>query len=119
LSVLNAHFQFQKQQNSLIAGLRATNEMINMPETTKGNKNGPPDQESEAEVKETETRKQKLVTLPRSDSIGGSSGRKYLALTLSDPAARTEKERVATKKKIYRQTGTDCRVFRHCYVPIF
>ncbi|EEZ98774.1 sodium leak channel NALCN [Tribolium castaneum] len=93
-----------KQQNSLIAGLRATNEVITMPETTEETKNGAQDQEAETEVKETEPRKQKLVTLPRSDSIGSSSGRKYLAPTLSDPAARTEKERVATKKKNNRPT---------------
>lgn len=54
---------------------------------------------------ETSARKQKLITLPRSDSIGSSSGRKFLAPTLSDPAARTEKERITTKKKNSRQTG--------------
>lgn len=78
-----------------------------MPETTEEIKNGTQDQEAEAEVKETEPRKQKLVTLPRSDSIGSTSGRKYLAPTLSDPAARTEKERAATKKKNNRQAGSN------------
>lgn len=57
---------------------------------------------------EIATRKQKVITLPRSDSIGSSSGRKYLAPTLSDPAARTEKERVSTKKKANRQTSKFC-----------
>ncbi|KAJ3664869.1 hypothetical protein Zmor_000408 [Zophobas morio] len=102
-----------KQQNSLIAGLRATNELINAPETTEETKNGAPDLEAEAETKESETRKQKLVTLPRSDSIGSSSGRKYLAPTLSDPAARTEKERVTTKKKNNRQTVVVNKNFPH------
>lgn len=76
-------------------------------------KNGTPDQESETEVKEGETaqRKQK-VTLPRSDSIGSSSGRKYLAPTLSDPAARTEKERMSTKKKNNRPTGFFSMAYR-------
>lgn len=49
-------------------------------------------------------KKPKTVNLPRSDSIGSSSGRKFLAPTLSDPAARPEKERIVTKKKNNRPT---------------
>lgn len=46
------------------------------------------------------------MNLSRSDSIGSTSGRKYLAPTLSDPAARTEKERATnTKKKTNRPPG--------------
>lgn len=41
----------QKQQNSLIAGLRATNETVPVPETTEETKAGTPDREIEAEVK--------------------------------------------------------------------
>lgn len=41
----------QKQQNSLIAGLRATNEAVNIPDTTEENKASVPDQENEVEVK--------------------------------------------------------------------
>ncbi|KAJ8977287.1 hypothetical protein NQ317_015572 [Molorchus minor] len=94
-----------KQQNSLIAGLRATNEIIPTPEQKEEEtKNGTPEQECETEAKENEaSRKQKLVSLPRSDSIGSGSGRKFLAPTLSDPAARPEKERITTKKKNSRQ----------------
>ncbi|XP_018580232.1 sodium leak channel non-selective protein isoform X2 [Anoplophora glabripennis] len=106
-----------KQQNSLIAGLRATNEAITVPEPKEESKNGSPEQECEAEVKENEAaaRKQKLVSsLPRSDSIGSSSGRKYLAPTLSDPAARPEKERITTKKKNSRhQTVVVNKNFSH------
>ncbi|KAJ8920483.1 hypothetical protein NQ315_005352 [Exocentrus adspersus] len=87
-----------KQQNSLIAGLQATNETTAVSEPVEEKKNvQSPEQENETEVKENEptARKPKLVSLPRSDSIGSSSGRKYLAPTLSDP----EKERIITKKK--------------------
>lgn len=81
--------------------MRATNEAIPAPEPKEESKNGSLEQECEAESKENEAaaRKQKLVSLPRSDSIGSTSGRKYLAPTLSDPAARPEKERITTKKK--------------------
>ncbi|XP_050511308.1 sodium leak channel NALCN isoform X1 [Diabrotica virgifera virgifera] len=89
-----------KQQSSLMAGLRATNEALSMPDPMEERKTGSPDQENEVEAnKENEPRKQKAVNLPRSDSIGSSSGRKFLAPTLSDPSARQEKERIVTKKK--------------------
>ncbi|KAG5889289.1 hypothetical protein JTB14_007050 [Gonioctena quinquepunctata] len=89
-----------KQQNSLIAGLRATNEAVTIPDPAEENKNDTLDQEAEVEAnKENEARKQKATNLPRSDSVGSSSGRKFLAPTLSDPASRPEKERIVTKKK--------------------
>lgn len=43
--------------------------------------------------------------IPRSDSVGSGSGRKYLAPTLSDPAVRTEKERSGAKKRNNRPQG--------------
>lgn len=46
--------------------------------------------------------------VPRSDSIGSVSGRKnFLVPTLSDPAARVEKERLSTKKKNKLPTGSE------------
>jgi hypothetical protein len=39
----------------------------------------------------TRHRKKGAVGIPRSDSVGSASGRKFLAPTLSDPAARTDK----------------------------
>lgn len=66
------------------------------------------DRESPQDSKETlegiRLRK-KTASLPRSDSIGSGSGRKYLAPTLSDPAARPDKERLSAKKKNNRTTG--------------
>lgn len=45
-------------------------------------------------------RAKKPVVLPRSDSIGSASGRKYLAPTLSDPASvRSDKDKIAVAKK--------------------
>lgn len=85
----------------MIAGLRATNEVLQVLDTPEEVKNGTPDRESDGE-KENEAPprvKPKQINLPRSDSIGSNSGRKYLAPTLSDPAARTDKERLSTKKK--------------------
>ncbi|KAG5886817.1 hypothetical protein JTB14_006777 [Gonioctena quinquepunctata] len=90
----------QKQWNSFIAGLRATNEAVTIPDPAEENKNDTLDQEAEIEAnKENEARKQKATNLPRSDSVGSSLGRKFLAPTLSDPASRPEKERIVTKKK--------------------
>lgn len=42
---------FQKQQNSLIAGLRATNEILNLQESIEDTKNGTPEKENETEAK--------------------------------------------------------------------
>lgn len=47
-------------------------------------------------------RKKSQNMLNRSDSTGSSSGRKYLAPTLSDPQARNEKDRYPAKKKTPR-----------------
>lgn len=96
-----------KQQNSLIAGLRATNEAIAIvADQSEENKASFLDQENENEKENESTARKQKVTLPRSDSIGSSSGRKYLAPTLSDPAAKAEKDRIATKKKNNRQNVT-------------
>lgn len=61
------------------------------------------DKDDETDAKEGEGirhRNKKPVVLPRSDSIGSGSGRKYLAPTLSDPAnVRTDKEKIAAAKK--------------------
>lgn len=88
-----------KQQQNLLAGLRATNDQ----NTQKVDQNveAPKENNEEVETKEEEPkasrlRKQKAGFLNRSDSTG-STGRKYLAPTLSDPQAR-EKERFNKKK---------------------
>ncbi|XP_046820386.1 sodium leak channel non-selective protein isoform X1 [Vespa crabro] len=94
-----------KQQNSLIAGLRATNDVAITPqdfievkskETTK-------EREEEDEGKDVDGLRHKAkkpVVLPRSDSIGSGSGRKYLVPTLSDPASvRSDKDKIPPSKK--------------------
>lgn len=84
-----------KQQNSLIAGLRATNEIIAKIELI-DEKVEKQLAENEIEVKEAENtriRKKNSNLLNRSDSTGSASGRKFLAPTLSDPQARNEKDR--------------------------
>lgn len=86
-----------KQQN-LLAGLRATNDQ----HTQKmENVEIPKEINEEVETKEEDPKarirkQQKAGVLNRSDSTG-STGRKYLAPTLSDPQAR-EKERFSKKK---------------------
>ncbi|XP_071875567.1 sodium leak channel NALCN-like isoform X1 [Bombus fervidus] len=93
-----------KQQNSLVAGLRANTEQVQQQEHVeeKG--------KEVAKEEETETKQEidairhckvkKPVVLPRSDSIGSGSGRKYLIPTLSDPASiRSEKDKSAAPKK--------------------
>lgn len=93
-----------KQQNSLVAGLRAnTDQPIQQQEHTE-EKRKEADKEEETETKDTEGSKHKAkkpAALPRSDSIGSGSGRKYLTPTLSDPASiRSEKDKnVAPKKR--------------------
>lgn len=125
-----------KQQNSLIAGLRATNvelnqKVIDLGKTSCGGVGGvgsaggvpvagsDPNTgnvesakeaaDNDNESKETSDpanvrlRKQKGSVLNRSDSTGSSTGRKFLAPTLSDPQARNEKERFCgNKKKVTR-----------------
>ncbi|XP_050444876.1 sodium leak channel NALCN isoform X2 [Cataglyphis hispanica] len=97
-----------KQQNSLIAGLRATNNVTAPPQDQEKikeekSKEISVDREEETETKDVEVpkhRAKKPVVLPRSDSIGSASGRKYLAPTLSDPASvRSEKDKIAVSKK--------------------
>lgn len=91
----------QKQSNSLIAGLRATNEMMMRNEQIEEKKDAMA--ENEIESKEAEkARKKAQSVLSRSDSTG--SGRKFLAPTLSDPQARSSKDRFNdSKKKSIRQ----------------
>lgn len=91
--------QTQSKQQNLLAGLRATNDQ----NTLKADQNvdvTPKEINEEVEAKEEDPksrlRKQKAGVLNRSDSTG-STGRKYLAPTLSDPQAR-EKERFSKKK---------------------
>ncbi|XP_039286526.1 sodium leak channel non-selective protein isoform X2 [Nilaparvata lugens] len=121
-----------KQQNSLIAGLRATNEILNTMQDTHHDdkaKEASLDRDSEGEPKETEggvgagagvggrgggRGAAKGVkggaggmAIPRSDSVGSSSGRKYLAPTLSDPLSRTDKERQSVKKRNNRTQGSE------------
>lgn len=87
-----------KQQN-LLAGLRATNDQN--AQKMDQNVETPKETNEEVETNKEEDpksrlRKQKAGVLNRSDSTG-STGRKYLAPTLSDPQAR-EKERFSKKK---------------------
>lgn len=85
-----------KQSNSLIAGLRATNELMMRPSDVVEEKKESVDNEPEA--KEVEKGRKKAQTvLSRSDSTG--SGRKFLAPTLSDPQARSSKDRFIDSKK--------------------
>jgi hypothetical protein len=101
-----------KQQNSLIAGLRATNELLTMQDHPEDKlKDSSTEKDSEGEPKEAEGARlrgnKKTVVIPRSDSVGSGSGRKYLAPTLSDPSVRTDKERTGAKKRNNRpQSGS-------------
>ncbi|KAG5876353.1 hypothetical protein JTB14_009038 [Gonioctena quinquepunctata] len=84
---------------------KSTNEAVAIPDPAEENKNDTLDQEAEVKAnKENEARKQKATNLPRSDSVGSSSGRKFLAPSLSDPASRPEKEGIVTKKKNTRSS---------------
>ncbi|RZF45942.1 hypothetical protein LSTR_LSTR008319 [Laodelphax striatellus] len=107
-----------KQQNSLIAGLRATNEILNTMQDTHHDdkaKESSLDRDSEGEPKEAEAAVRGRakggpkagIAIPRSDSVGSSSGRKYLAPTLSDPLSRTDKERQSVKKRNNRSQGSE------------
>nr|CAD7571947.1 unnamed protein product [Timema californicum] len=145
-----------KQQNSLIDGLRATNNEPTAPVPEHGGpeekqiKEGSLDRDSEVEDgasgyeennsslvqerpissaaeamnhiqelrrffeccnNESEGRlvhraNKKAVVIPRSDSLGSTSGRKYLAPTLSDPSVRTDKERPGLKKRSNRSQSS-------------
>nr|CAI5841324.1 unnamed protein product [Callosobruchus analis] len=86
-----------KQQNSLIAGLRATNEALIISareEELETIKNISAEAGNEKDNKENEPKKPKAAPLPRSESTGSSTGRKFLTSTLSDPSTiKAEKER--------------------------
>ncbi|KAG4073861.1 hypothetical protein HA402_014066 [Bradysia odoriphaga] len=88
-----------KQQNSLIAGLRATNEAL-LKQDDDEKKEG--SVESEPDLKEADQQrilKKSQNILNRSDSTGSTSGRKFLAPTLSDPQARNPKDTFTSNKK--------------------
>lgn len=85
-----------RQPNSLIAGLRATNDIILRNELEEKIKEAA---EAKADSKEAENRKKAQTALSRSDSTESSSGRKFLQPTLSDPQARNEKDRFNASKK--------------------
>uniref|UniRef100_T1HU44 Sodium leak channel NALCN n=1 Tax=Rhodnius prolixus TaxID=13249 RepID=T1HU44_RHOPR len=98
-----------KQQNSLIAGLRATNEFnVQQDLQEDKTKENNVEREAETEPKEQEGLRQRTkpkptsAAIPRSDSVGSASGRKYLAPTLSDPSTRPDKERNNNKKRANR-----------------
>lgn len=100
-----------KQQN-LLAGLRATNELNRMDKNVEVTKdNGNEEIETKEEDPKSRLIKQKAGVLNRSDSTGSSTGRKYLAPTLSDPQAR-EKERFS-KKKSPRTTPSQKNNIQH------
>lgn len=46
----------------------------------------------------------KAVTIPRSDSVGSATGRKFLAPTLSDPTVRQDKDRMSVKRNTHQPT---------------
>ncbi|XP_054265506.1 sodium leak channel NALCN isoform X2 [Macrosteles quadrilineatus] len=101
-----------KQQNSLIAGLRATNELVVGPtldHPEEKAKDTIQDQDSEGDPKEVEgpRHRAKSKQIPRSDSVGSGSGRKLLVPTLSDPQSRPDKERQQNKKRNNRPHGSN------------
>lgn len=51
-------------------------------------------------------RNKKSTVIPRSDSVGSGSGRKFLAPTLSDPTVRPDMDRAGSKKRPARPAGT-------------
>lgn len=112
---------FQKQQNSLIAGLRATNEALLKQDIADEKIEGSVESEiDQKDINDTigapatsatttaggRLRKKSQNVLNRSDSTGSASGRKYLAPTLSDPQARNDKDRYTNKKKPARTPNT-------------
>ncbi|XP_024086149.1 sodium leak channel non-selective protein isoform X2 [Cimex lectularius] len=126
-----------KQQNSLIAGLRATNE-LNVQQDLQEDKAKENNVDKENDVEQKHEKPSHMLTenkglkcekvvrnlhvldenlsfkeaegarvrmkpkastaIPRSDSVGSSSGRKYLAPTLSDPT-RSDKEKAKNSKR--------------------
>uniref|UniRef100_A0A8D9B5Y4 Sodium leak channel NALCN n=2 Tax=Cacopsylla melanoneura TaxID=428564 RepID=A0A8D9B5Y4_9HEMI len=103
-----------KQQNSLIAGLRATNEMLHMQdhmEDKAKDKQTEKDTDAVEGLKEHRTKpmSKSSTGIPPSESIDSTTGlprgsRNFLVPTLSDPT-RLDKERNSTKKKNNRTQG--------------
>ncbi|KAK8774669.1 hypothetical protein V5799_010798 [Amblyomma americanum] len=101
----------QKEQNSLIHSLRATNEALfpggggieaapNKPSTSEALK----DEGKEEPSSSLRLRKKGLGG--RSDSISSQGGRKFLIPSLSEGTSRVEKERFQMKKWASRPVGT-------------
>ncbi|CAG9857935.1 unnamed protein product [Phyllotreta striolata] len=122
-----------KQQNSLMAGLRATNEALSMPPPAEETKTAAsPERPGDADVdaaaaataaasteKETagEQPRKKSSNLPRSDSVGSTSGRKFLAPTLSDPSARQEKDRAGAAPNKNKKKASASSAASHANRP--
>ncbi|XP_076378487.1 sodium leak channel non-selective protein na isoform X3 [Megalopta genalis] len=91
----------QKQQNDLVGSLRADQPIPQQEHTEEKGKEA--DKEEETETKDADGSKhraKKPVVLPRSDSIGSGSRKKYLTPTSSDSASiRSEKDKNAPPKK--------------------
>ncbi|CAN8021994.1 unnamed protein product [Ixodes persulcatus] len=97
----------QKEQNSLINSLRATNEALLQGVDLTPNK--PSTSEVKDEGKEetsSSLRLRKKGLGGRSDSISSQGGRKFLIPSLSEGATRVEKERFQMKKWASRPVGT-------------
>uniref|UniRef100_A0A4D5RYY6 Putative voltage-gated ca2+ channels alpha1 subunit n=1 Tax=Ixodes scapularis TaxID=6945 RepID=A0A4D5RYY6_IXOSC len=97
----------QKEQNSLINSLRATNEALLQGVDLTPNK--PSTSEVKDEGKEetsSSLRLRKKGLGGRSDSISSQGGRKFLIPSLSEGATRVEKERYQMKKWASRPVGT-------------
>ncbi|KAI5748941.1 hypothetical protein M8J76_003489 [Diaphorina citri] len=103
-----------KQQTSLIAGLRATNEMLHMQdhlEDKTKDKQAEKDTDANEGLKEHRNKpmSKSSTGIPPSESIDSTTGlprgsRNFLVPTLSDPT-RLDKERNSTKKKNNRTQG--------------
>ncbi|CAH0384534.1 unnamed protein product [Bemisia tabaci] len=111
-----------KQQNSLLAGLRATNELLATMQDhneEKAKEIGV-ERDDDNETKEWDTKPRsktggvtKAVGIPRSDSVGSGSGRKYLAPTLSDPASRPDKQSAMPKSRNSRSATLNKNSLSH------
>ncbi|XP_026812191.1 sodium leak channel non-selective protein [Rhopalosiphum maidis] len=89
-----------RQQGSLLAGLRATNEMMLRDFEEKQAANN--EKENEEKDLKSDTNRSKLKStsgITRSDSVGSGSGRKFLTPTLSDPSDK-EKNRKASYRNL-------------------
>ncbi|XP_076278980.1 sodium leak channel NALCN-like isoform X4 [Lasioglossum baleicum] len=92
-----------KQENDLVASLRANADQPIQQQEHPEEKGKEADKEEETETKDADGSKhrpKKPVVLPRSDSIGSGSRKKYLTPTSSDSASiRSEKDKNAPPKK--------------------